>query len=102
MKFQLIIILVLLGGATPATITKGSTTNSGGSHSGQTVYRTAINLNSGGAYQRDYVVTEIMFGGNRYYSSANTQAQIDALGNLGGKYHFKTISLAEGRGYFAS
>ena len=89
-------------GATPASITKGNTTSTGGSHSGQTVYRTALTLNSGGAYQRDYVVTEIMFGANRYYSSANTQAQIDALSNLGGKYHFKTISLAEGRGYFAS
>ena len=89
-------------GASPGSITKGSTTSTGATHSGQTVYRTALTFTSTGTYLRNYVVTEIMFGANRYYSSANTQAQIDALSNLGGKYHFKTISLAEGRGYFAS
>lgn len=79
------------------TITKGSVVDTGTDHSGQNIYRCDLTFTSGGAYQRDYVVTEIAYGANKYYSSGVSTSAIDGYTN-GGKYHFKTISNGEGRG----
>jgi len=84
-------------GVNVPSITKGSSVDTGTDHSGQNIYKCELTFASGGAYQRDYVVTEISYGANRYYSSGVSSSAIDGYTN-GGKYHFKTISVGEGRG----
>jgi len=84
-------------GVNVPSITKGSSVDTGADHSGQNIYKCELTFTSGGAYQRDYVVMEISYGANKYYSSATSHNTMDALTN-GGKYHFKTISVGEGRG----
>ena len=79
------------------SITKGSVVDTGSDHSGQNTYKCELTFTSGGSYQRDYVVTEIAYGANKYYSSAVSASTLDGYTN-GGKYHFKTISNGEGRG----
>jgi hypothetical protein len=79
------------------TITMSSAVNTGTSHSGQVIYRRDFTVASGGAYQRTHVVVECMYGGNRYYSSAVSASTVDGYTN-GGKYHFKTLTVAEMRG----
>ena len=88
-------------GAAPGTITKGSVTDTGTDHSGQNIYKVDLTFSSSSAYYRNYVVAEINYGSNKYYSSGTSSSTIDGYDN-GGKYHFKTISLAEGRGKFTS
>ena len=86
-------------GASPGTITKGSVVDTGSDHSGQNIYKCELSFTTGGAYYRNYVVVEINYGANVYYSSGTSVSTVDGSTN-GGKYHFKTISSAEGRGYF--
>jgi len=86
-------------GASPGTITKASVVDTGTDHSGQNIYKCELSFTTGGAYYRNYVVTEINYGANTYYSSGTSVSTVDGSTN-GGKYHFKTISSAEGRGYF--
>lgn len=88
-------------GSAPGTITKGSVTDTGTDHSGQNIYKVDLTFASTSAYYRNYVVVEIGFGSNKYYSSATSASTLNANTN-GGKYHFKTISLAEGRGKFTA
>ena len=88
-------------GSAPGTITKGSVTDTGTDHSGQNIYKVDLTFASTSAYYRNYVVAEIGFGSNKYYSSATSASTLNANTN-GGKYHFKTISLAEGRGKFTA
>ena len=88
-------------GAAPGSITKGNVSDTGTDHSGQNIYKCELTFSSTSAYYRNYVVTEIMFGANRYYGSGTAASTIDGYNN-GGKYHFKTISLAESRGKFVS
>ena len=75
--------------------------DTGTNHSGQDIYKVDLTFTSQSAYYRNYVVAEIMFGANKYYSSATSASTVNANTN-GGKYHFKTISLAEGRGKFTA
>jgi hypothetical protein len=92
-----------LGGGGNNTITMGPLVSSGiAAHSGQTRYRRDFTLTNHGIYGRCYVVVEIMYGGNRYYGSNTTTADLDADGNTGGSYHFKTMSLAQGQGTFST
>ena len=84
-------------GPNSPSITKGSVVDTGADHSGQNIYKCELTFTSGGAYQRDYVVTEIAYGANKYYSSGVSSSAIDGYTN-GGKYHFKTISNGQGRG----
>ena len=88
-------------GQAPGTITKGSVSDTGTDHSGQNIYKVDLTFASTSAYYRNYVVAEINYGSNKYYSSGTSSSAIDGYTN-GGKYHFKTISLAEGRGKFVS
>ena len=88
-------------GAAPGSITKASVVDTGTDHSGQNIYKCELTFNSTSAYYRNYVVTEVNYGANRYYGSGTSASTIDGYNN-GGKYHFKTISLAESRGKFVS
>jgi len=88
-------------GAAPGSITKGNVSDTGTDHSGQNIYKCELTFNSTSAYYRNYVVTEVNYGANKYYSSGTSASAVDGYTN-GGKYHFKTISLAEGRGKFTS
>ena len=92
-----------IGGGGNNAITMSSAVSSGlASHSGQPRYRRDFTLTNHGIYGRCYVVVEIMYGGNRYYGSNTTTANLDADGNTGGSYHFKTMSLAQGQGTFST
>ena len=84
------------GNYTPS-ITMGSAVDTGTDHSGQSIYRRDFTMVSGGAYQRTNCVIECMYGGARFYSSAVSTSTLDGYTN-GGKYHFKTISVAQGKG----
>ena len=86
-------------GSSPGSITKGSVVDTGTDHSGQNIYKCEISFTTGGAYLRNYVVTEIAYGANTYFGSGTAVSTVDA-DTAGGKYHFKTISSAEGRGMF--
>ena len=88
-------------GAYAPTVTMGAAVDTGTDHSGQNIYRFDLTLNGSNPYNRDYVVVEILYGANRYYSSAVSTSTLDGYTN-GGKYHFKTISNAEGRGQFVA
>jgi hypothetical protein len=92
-----------IGGGGNNTITMSSAVSSGlAANGGQARYRRDFTLTNHGAYGRCYVVVEIMYGGNRYYGSNTTTADLDADGDSGGSYHFKTMSLAQGQGTFSS
>jgi hypothetical protein len=92
-----------IGGGGNNTITMSSAVSSGlAADNGQARYRRDFTLTSHGAYGRCYVVVEIMYGGNKYYGSNTTTADLDADGDSGGSYHFKTMSLAQGQGTFSS
>ena len=88
-------------GAAPGTITKGNVSDTGTDHSGQNIYKCELTFSSSSSYYRNYVVTEINYGANKYYGSGTSSSAIDGYTN-GGKYHFKTISLGESRGKFVS
>jgi hypothetical protein len=92
-----------IGSGGQNSITMSSAVSSGlAAHSGQARFRRDFTLTSFGVYGRCYVVVEIMYGGNAYYGSNTTTADLDADGNTGGSYHFKTMSLAQGQGTFSS
>jgi hypothetical protein len=92
-----------IGSGGQNSITMSSAVSSGlAAHSGQARFRRDFTLTSFGVYGRCYVVVEIMYGGNAYYGSNTTTADLDADGNSGGSYHFKTMSLAQGQGTFSS
>ena len=91
------------GGGGNNTITMGAAVGSGlAAHGGQARYRRDFSVTTHGNYGRCHVVVEIMFGGNRYFGSNTTTANIDADGTTGGSYHFKTMSDAQGKGTFGS
>ena len=92
-----------IGGGGNNAITMSSAVSSGlAADNGQARYRRDFTLTNFGVYSRCYVVVEIMYGGNRYYGSNTTTADLDADGNSGGSYHFKTMSLAQGQGTFST
>jgi hypothetical protein len=82
------------------TITMSSSVSGLAAHAGQPRYRRDFTLTNYGTYGRCYVVVEIMFGGNKYYSSSTSTSTLDDLGSSGGSYHFKTMSTAQGQGTF--
>ena len=85
------------------TITMSNAISSGlANHAGQPRYKREFTLTSHGIYGRCYVVVEIAYGGNRYYSSSTSASTLDANGNSGGSYHFKTIPIATGGGIMSS
>jgi hypothetical protein len=92
-----------IGGGGNNAITVSNVVSSGlAAQNGQARHRRDFYLTNYGVYGRCYVVVEIMYGGNRYYSSATSTATLDALGSSGASYHFKTMSLAQGQGQFSS
>jgi hypothetical protein len=89
-----------IGGGGGHTITMGNAIQVT-AHAGQPRYKRDFTLTTSNTYQRCYVVVEVAYGGNRYYSSATSTATMDANGSSGGSYHFKTMSLAQGGGTFS-
>ena len=79
------------------TVSIGSAVDTGTDHSGQNIYRYDFTLTGSGAYYRTHCIVEILYGANRYYSSAISTSTLDGYNN-GGKYHFKTLSAAEMKG----
>ena len=85
------------GGEQRANASVVGSTATGGSHSGQSVYRSTLRINSGGTYEGYYAIIQICMGQQMYQVCDNSTTQSAATNwanSNGGQMHFRTHSIA--------